>query len=120
MQAATDQGESAALTYFAFDLLFLDGEDLRQLPLKERKRRLYDVLQSAPAQIRYTEHIVGEGGRVYSADCSYMVLQTADGSPRAITKIERRKEERHVFTLTTDHSTHNFIASNLIHKNKRT
>ena len=30
----------ARLAYFAFDLLWLDGEDLRGLPLLERKQRL--------------------------------------------------------------------------------
>lgn len=34
----------AKLQYFAFDLMFLDGEDLRGLPLTERKKRLKVIL----------------------------------------------------------------------------
>jgi DNA ligase D-like protein (predicted ligase) len=70
LQAATDKRESERLTYFAFDLLFLDGENLRDLPLRERKRRLNDLLEDPPPQIRYTDHIIGNGGRVYAAACS--------------------------------------------------
>src|SRR5579863_5612699 len=40
LQAATDALRSAGLTYVAFDLLFLDGEDWRARPLAERKARL--------------------------------------------------------------------------------
>jgi bifunctional non-homologous end joining protein LigD len=70
LQAAGDRKDSARLTYFAFDLLFLDGEDLRKLPLEERKRRLKVILEGSPAQIRYTDHVVGNGGRVYALACS--------------------------------------------------
>jgi bifunctional non-homologous end joining protein LigD len=34
----------AKLCYFAFDLMFQDGEDLRALPLTERKKRLKSIL----------------------------------------------------------------------------
>ena len=34
----------ARLQYCAFDLMFLDGEDLRGLPLPDRKKRLKAIL----------------------------------------------------------------------------
>src|SRR5437762_4438335 len=40
VQNAADRGSSASLVFFLFDLLFLDGEDLRAQPLIERKDRL--------------------------------------------------------------------------------
>jgi bifunctional non-homologous end joining protein LigD len=40
LQAALSEGRSKDLTYFAFDLLFVQGEDLRRPPLTERKTRL--------------------------------------------------------------------------------
>ena len=46
----------AALVYFAFDLLHLDGEDLMRLPLLERKARLEALLSGAPALIRFSSH----------------------------------------------------------------
>jgi hypothetical protein len=41
----------------AFDLLYLDGHDLRDLPLIERKRALQDVLAKAPAKISYADFV---------------------------------------------------------------
>ena len=40
LQAALSEGRSKDLTYFVFDLLHAEGEDLRRLPLTERKERL--------------------------------------------------------------------------------
>jgi bifunctional non-homologous end joining protein LigD len=55
----------AVLIYFAFDLLHLDGEDLERQPLLERKSRLEKLLQKAPAEIRFSSHILGNGPRMF-------------------------------------------------------
>lgn len=46
------------LQYYIFDLLFLNGEDLRDLPLIERKARLHDLLDGTDFEGRviYSEH----------------------------------------------------------------
>src|SRR5437764_1034755 len=44
LQAALADGKTDDLVFFAFDLLFLEGEDLRKLPLAERKQQLKSVL----------------------------------------------------------------------------
>ena len=45
-----------------FDLLFLDGEDLRELPLEERKAKLAALgLPTDRGRVRYVEHIEGNG-----------------------------------------------------------
>jgi len=67
LQAAMDNRTTDALVYFVFDLLFLDGEDLREAPLRARKRKLQALLQNAPAPLRYTEHIVGQGAAFLEA-----------------------------------------------------
>jgi hypothetical protein len=44
--------------YFdAFDLLAVDGEDLREWPLVERKRRLRPLLPSVPRRLLYVDHV---------------------------------------------------------------
>jgi ATP-dependent DNA ligase len=43
-----------------FDLLALDGGDLRQLPLVERKRRLQALLRDQPPLV-FVDHIEGRG-----------------------------------------------------------
>ena len=48
------------LYYYVFDILYLNGEDLRSLPLLERKMHLQKLLQNA-GPIRYSEHRVEKG-----------------------------------------------------------
>src|SRR6516165_8039953 len=47
VQLASDSGNAAALVFFLFDLLCLDGEDLRPPRLIERKERLSALLANA-------------------------------------------------------------------------
>ena len=54
-----DNKTTDCLVYFAFDLLFLDGKELIKEPLRARKRLLQGLLQNAPADIRYSEHVIG-------------------------------------------------------------
>jgi bifunctional non-homologous end joining protein LigD len=58
------------LTYFVFDLLSLDGEDLTKLPLEERKRRLKKLLGTRAGVIRYTEHVEADGADVFAKACA--------------------------------------------------
>ena len=39
------------------ELIWLDGEDLRELPLLERKRRLRRLVRRRPSMLRYAEHV---------------------------------------------------------------
>ncbi|WP_298254387.1 DNA ligase D [Bradyrhizobium sp.] len=68
LQAAISEGKTERLIFYAFDLLFAEGEDLRRLPLVERKarlKRLLGVLPSKAAQsIRYVEHFEADGADV--------------------------------------------------------
>ncbi|MDO4566564.1 MAG: DNA ligase D, partial [Oscillospiraceae bacterium] len=50
------------LKYMVFDLPSLDGRDLRELPLVERKTFLKELLKDAPPEIAYSEHFRGKGG----------------------------------------------------------
>jgi bifunctional non-homologous end joining protein LigD len=54
---------------YAFDLLELDGEDWRPRPLEERKARLEMLLAKAPAGIRYSEHLEGDGAAIFALAC---------------------------------------------------
>jgi bifunctional non-homologous end joining protein LigD len=50
------------IVYFAFDLLTVDGRDLTQLPVVERKAALKGILPKRPTgQIRFTNHVIGDG-----------------------------------------------------------
>jgi bifunctional non-homologous end joining protein LigD len=57
------------LAFFAFDLLALDGENLKPLPLQERKRRLEELIGERPGAIRYTPHFEADGAAVFAHAC---------------------------------------------------
>jgi bifunctional non-homologous end joining protein LigD len=50
-----DGGAAACL--YAFDLLRLNGEDLRALPLEERRARLRRALRGSGKALRFSEHL---------------------------------------------------------------
>ncbi|MDD4858755.1 MAG: DNA ligase D [Dehalococcoidales bacterium] len=58
--------EIGAVIYYAFDLLYLDGYDFRNVPLEERKRLLRRILLATP-NLRYLEHFEGDGKKIYQA-----------------------------------------------------
>jgi bifunctional non-homologous end joining protein LigD len=53
----------------AFDLLEIDGEDLRRAPIEHRKHRLARLLRSRPDGIALNEHFSGEGAVVFKHVC---------------------------------------------------
>jgi bifunctional non-homologous end joining protein LigD len=62
------RGHEAAL--LAFDLIEHDGDDLRDLPLIERKRRLANLIGRAKRRsIRFTEHLTGDGPTIFEHVC---------------------------------------------------
>src|SRR5437763_2969906 len=72
LQAALSECRSKDLTYFAFDLLYADGEDVRHLPLPQRKdrlQRLLDRSRRAENLIRYVEHLAQPGDAVLESAC---------------------------------------------------
>jgi bifunctional non-homologous end joining protein LigD len=60
---------STALQYYAFDLLQLNGKDLRARPLVERKAALAKLLARAPERISYVEHFETDPRQVIEAAC---------------------------------------------------
>jgi bifunctional non-homologous end joining protein LigD len=50
-----DMGEQRPpIVFYAFDLLRLNGKDLRNLPIEERKAKLEELLKKPPGVIRYS------------------------------------------------------------------
>jgi bifunctional non-homologous end joining protein LigD len=71
LQAAFQDGATSALTYFVFDLLHLDGRNLRGLPLVERKSILAEILARASSDdvLRLSEHLEGGANTVFKHAC---------------------------------------------------
>ena len=69
LQNAFSGTTKAKLAYYAFDLLYQDGVDLRPLPLLERKTRLKQLLERLPRSettLRFSDHTRGEGARFFA------------------------------------------------------
>ncbi|MGO9820141.1 MAG: non-homologous end-joining DNA ligase [Solirubrobacteraceae bacterium] len=77
-----------AVFLYVFDLLELDGEDLRQLPLRDRKRKLRGSFASG-GPIRLTTHRVGAGEEAFRYACAHgwegVIAKRAD-SPYVATR----------------------------------
>ena len=73
LQDALSSGTSDRIVYFLFDLLFLDGYDLRSAPLSDRTAVLRTLLQAAPADgpLRYQDHVVGDGDAFRKRACDF-------------------------------------------------
>ena len=55
--------------FYAFDLLELEGRDLRNLPLIQRKRLLKRIMPSVESRLRYVNHIAERGTDFYRLIC---------------------------------------------------
>ena len=59
--------ESQNLVYMIFDLLALDGEDLRDVSLIERKKKLKELLSGSFESLCFSQHVVGNGEECFEA-----------------------------------------------------
>ena len=74
-----------APVFYAFDLLWLNGKDLRQQPLLSRKRTLYNLISPVKsARLRYSHHIAERGREFFRIVCEQdlmgIVAKRRDGS----------------------------------------
>ncbi len=72
LQGVLSEGKSEDLIFFAFDLMFVEGEDLRPLPLSDRKARLKEILaglKSKRQRVRYVDHFETAGDAVLESAC---------------------------------------------------
>jgi len=71
LQHALSEGDSRSMVYFAFDLLYDGAEDLRPLPLSERKTRLRALLPATATAtaIRFVDHFDTGGDAVLRSAC---------------------------------------------------
>jgi bifunctional non-homologous end joining protein LigD len=98
LQNSMEAGRDVGCVYFAFDALFYDGFDLRELPLRERKELLREALASLDnPRVRFGDHVQGEGPAFFARACQHglegIVCKSADsrytsGRSRAWLKVK--------------------------------
>ncbi len=70
LQNAFEHGGDAKIVYYVFDAPYLEGEDLRRLPLKERKKRLESIFSKhRNPQVRFSEDLGGDAKEVLEHAC---------------------------------------------------
>jgi bifunctional non-homologous end joining protein LigD len=69
LQADLARGDQDRLLYYAFDLLWLDGNDLRKLSQLARKELLKELIDKheLEAPILYSDHVAGDGQELFEA-----------------------------------------------------
>src|SRR5260370_41624629 len=72
LQRAMGKATTTGFAYEVFDLIYLDGFNLTQTPLKHRKELLKNLVGSnSHGVIRYREHINGSGDEFFKHACEY-------------------------------------------------
>jgi bifunctional non-homologous end joining protein LigD len=70
LQNALTQASTTPLTFFAFDLMYLDGYDLRDVVLQERKRLLRQVVGKGTAMTKMGPEVRGGGVNFFQQACT--------------------------------------------------
>jgi bifunctional non-homologous end joining protein LigD len=69
LQSYMKKPEGKSLTYIVFDLLALEGDDLRGRPLIDRKKTLEALMEGAPPNLHYSRYVLGRGKESFKAAC---------------------------------------------------
>ncbi len=85
LQNALQEKRFSRMTYYLFDLLFLNGEDLREQPLLCRKEKLLKLLGlQRKSKLLYSEHWIDVGEQMLKHACELklegIVSKDADGA----------------------------------------
>ncbi len=72
LQDAIARGATDDLVFYAFDLLYRDGYDLRGTPLDGRKAILAEIVApNSRGTVRYSDHQAGRGAEFFHHACQY-------------------------------------------------
>lgn len=106
LQKDLSEDRSDRFVYYAFDLLHLDGHDLRKAALKDRKARLEALLKNSDPRLRFSAHFDEAGGLVLDHACRLslegVVSKRADSkyrSGRSGQWIKSKCSERQEFVI---------------------
>jgi len=56
--------------FAAFDLLWVNGKELRNVPLLQRKMRLREIVRKHAARTLYVDHVTGFGKTLFAEICA--------------------------------------------------
>jgi bifunctional non-homologous end joining protein LigD len=68
--ALARRGGTRAAFLYAFDVIEVDGDDVRERPWEVRRATLTKILRTVPSGIRLSEHVGGCGDTIYAHACA--------------------------------------------------
>jgi bifunctional non-homologous end joining protein LigD len=87
LQADLSDGRRDRFVFYAFDCLYLEGYDLRELALSRRKELLEQLIGAGGAVLRFSSHFAEDGGLVLQRACGLglegIVSKLSDSSYRS-------------------------------------
>ncbi len=93
LQLAFDGSNTAPIVYFLFDAPYLNGYDMREVPLVERRAALKAVLDKADSNVvRFSDEFGTDPGELVAAACK-MGLEGVIGKRRDSRYVQRRSPE---------------------------
>lgn len=69
LQSDLSEGRSDRFVFYAFDLIYLDGYDLRACPLVERKELLQQIIPADTGTLRFSSHFDANGDLLLKHAC---------------------------------------------------
>jgi bifunctional non-homologous end joining protein LigD len=69
LQMSRMPGEDPPICYYIFDILNLDGKDLKNLPLVERKKMLQELIPEGHDLLRISDHLGGRPEQLWTEVC---------------------------------------------------
>lgn len=106
LQADLAEDRNDRMVFYAFDILYLDGKDLRPAPLTDRKSTLKALLGAEQPPLRYSEHFDENGELVLRHACRLSlegVISKDAGSPyrsgRTASWIKSKCSDRQEFVV---------------------
>lgn len=73
LQGAIKDKNDKNLRFYLFDLMYLDGKDVREHPLLERKDMLHKLINDKQKMLLYSEHFAEDGKDFYNVSCEHQL-----------------------------------------------
>lgn len=71
LQNSLSEKRDKDILFYLFDIMFLNGEDLREKSLEKRKEILYKILPQEHSFIKYSDHITQKSNEFFKMACNY-------------------------------------------------
>lgn len=69
LQNAIKEQTGDPFIYYVFDLIYYDHFNLTKQPLLERKKLLKQLIPSSNSVLRYSDHVIGSGNKIWKKSC---------------------------------------------------